>query len=537
MPGQETRPGPLGRDSYGPAPDDHDSRKVYDVCVLGSGASGSVAASEFVKAGWSVVMLEQGPFVSPAMTYDDILRASEPAYVRQSNGCWGLSGYPWTTCNVGGGTVFYGGASFRYREVDFDAGAHMGDADLPVVWPYRYGDLAAFYDELEELIGIAGDPAADPTAPPSHTRAPLPPVEMSAEGRMIHEAARSLGLRPFPTPMAISTRPYRGRPQCAASSPCIEHACEHGSKADARLVFLRPLEAEPGFRLFAGMKAVRLERTSRERVGSVVCLRVDTGREYVFRARYFVVACNAIQSAALLLRSGDEWCAEGIGNEYGMVGRGLCFKMSEYATGYRRGGGLPPEGNGAPPRQGPFSTVSLTDYYVAQECPTGLGGLIYESRYGFPFAARGDENFLRLECLVADQPAWRNRVHLSADTDRWGLPHLVLDYLPHPRDLARLDYMAERCEELLRAAGCKAVRREPSGWEQGSGHLHGTCRAGEDPHTSVLDSDSRVHTVDNLYVVDGAFMPYPGSVNPTLTIQAHALRAARRLVNAARGRG
>lgn len=61
----------------------------------------------------------------------------------------------------------------------------------------------------------------------------------------------------------------------------------------------------------------------------------------------------------------------------------------------------------------------------------------------------------------------------------------------------------------------------------GSTHLHGTCRAGDDARTSIVDANGRVHSLDNVYVADGSYMPYPGGLNPTLTIQANALRIAR----------
>jgi choline dehydrogenase-like flavoprotein len=58
------------------------------------------------------------------------------------------------------------------------------------------------------------------------------------------------------------------------------------------------------------------------------------------------------------------------------------------------------------------------------------------------------------------------------------------------------------------------------------GHPSGTCRFGDDPATSVLDRNCRVHDLDNLYVVDGSFMPSSGGANPSLTIAANALRVA-----------
>ncbi len=104
-----------------------------------------------------------------------------------------------------------------------------------------------------------------------------------------------------------------------------------------------------------------------------------------------------------------------------------------------------------------------------------------------------------------------------------------MPYTPHPTDLARLEHMVERCRELLGASGCRLIRREGKAPHFGGTHLHGACRAGDDPTTSVVDAWGRVHGVDNLYVIDGGFMPYPGGVNPTLTIQANALRCARRM--------
>ena len=516
---------------YGPPPSASDCARMYDVCVIGSGAAGSIAAMEFVAAGLEVVMLEQGGYVGPETSYEEIIRESEMAYARQANGCWSLSGYPWTTCNVGGGTVFYGGASFRYREVDFDPSRYLSGADLPVAWPYQYEDLAPYYDEVEELIGVASASHDDPTAPPGRRATSLPPVAPSPAGRVLNVAARSLGLHPFPTPLAIATQAYRERSACSSTHPCIEHFCEIGAKGDAYTIFVKSLLQQPNFRLFAGLKAVRLRREKQAQVNSVETMRIDSGKNFTFRARLFVVACNAIQSAALLLRSGDRWCQSGLGNEYDMVGRGLCFKLNEYVVGYLAdevtvSQAVDDQAEGV----GPFSTVALTDYYLNSACPTGLGGLIYENRYGFRYAMKPNGSVLRLECLLADQPSHHNRIALSNKLNSLGVPHVVIDYQVHPRDAARLEFIIERMQEILIAAGCRWIRREPTDFSLGSCHLHGTCRSGVDPRTSVLDVNSRVHSLENVYVVDGAFMPYPGSVNPTLTIQAHALKTARYLV-------
>lgn len=514
---------------FGPPPPDDVDAQTFDVCIVGSGASGSVAADELARAGLDVVVVEQGPYVGPDTRFADVVHWAEPAYVRVFSGCFALQGNPWSSCNVGGGTVFYGGASFRYRSVDFDASRFMPAADLPIAWPFGYEELEPYYGEVEQRIGVAADPAADPSAPPMPSARYLPAVAPSAAAAAVAVGARSLGLRPFPTPLAINTVPHAGRAECAKLNPCIEHRCERFAKGDAETVFLRPLLQAGSVALFAGLCAARLERSARDRVSTLVAVRVDTGRVYRIKARRFVLAANAIQSAALLLRSADELSPGGLGNDRDMVGRGLCFKISEWVDGFVDAAAEPTSNDG------PFSTLSLTDHYLDPAAPAGLGGLIYEARYGHRFALhRGLP--VRIECILADQPARDNRVTLSRELDRHGLPRIVMDYTPHPADLARLEHMVERCKELLTASGCRLVRREGKAPHFGGTHLHGACRAGDDPATSVVDPWGRVHDFENLYVVDGGFMPYPGGVNPTLTIQANALRCARRLAGESRRR-
>jgi choline dehydrogenase-like flavoprotein len=517
---------------YGPEPSARDTDRLWDVCVIGSGASGAAVAATLRRAGLDVLILERGGYVGEETSYDDLLAAAEPAWVRQDNGTWACLGYPWTTCNVGGGTVFYGGVTFRHRSIDFDASALLGASEMPVAWPWTPTELSPYYDAIERIVGVSGAADADPGMPRDHPY-PMDPVPISRAGVLIRDAAMRLGLHPFPTPLAIATRPYGGRPACDAVSECISHRCETGAKGDAFSVFLAPLlnAGGDGLRVLAGLRVDRLIRSGGSEVTAAACVREHSGREYRFRASHFVVACNAVQSAALLLRSADADAPSGLGNQNDVVGRGLCFKLSEYLVGFIR---QQVTDTDRPHRSGigPCSTISILDHYVAEDAPGGLGGLIYEAAPEQALHLGAGEQVLRLECIVPDEPRWQNRVRLD---HRSGPPQVVMDYQPHPRDLARLEYLLRRGERILHEAGCSIVLREPSGWALGSGHLHGTARAGRDPATSATDPDGRLHGVPNVVVVDGALLPFPGAVNPTHTIQAVALRCTVRLLRSAFG--
>lgn len=518
--------------AYGPAPTPEDLAGEYDVCVVGSGASGALAAWLLADAGLSVVIVEQGGHITGDISYDDVLASSEAAWIRQENGTWGKTGYPWTTCNVGGGTVFYGGAYFRNRPIDFDPETALGPGELPMRWPWEASELDPYYTAVEELVGVSGAADTDPTLPPRGSDYPLPPVPTSPEGAMLSTAASSLGWHPFSTPLAVTSKDFRGRPGCAADAPCICRKCPIGAKGDAVTRFLEPAIAK-GARLFAGLKAVRLRADGARTATDLECVRMDTGTRYRVRARQFLLCANAVQTAALLLRSRGGRYPQGLGNTHDLVGRGLCFKLSEYLVGYRYRGDEP-AGDGAVGSEvmglGPFSTFAVADLYEDPAAPGGLGGLLYEARPERPYRLRLNEQLLRVEALVPDEPQLANRVRLGTGTDAHGVPDVMMDYQAHPRDLARLEYMLERGTELIRAAGCETVFREPSGWAMGSSHLHGTCRMGTDARTSVTDPDGRLHDTDNVYVGDGAVLPYPAGTNPTLTIQAVALRTAGKLL-------
>ncbi|MEM5331728.1 GMC family oxidoreductase [Paraburkholderia sp. JHI2823] len=486
----------------------------FDVVVIGSGAGGAVAAETFVRAGLRTLLLEEGARLianaGNAVVDADAIRALAGNEVQG----WDPSGWPWSTRNLGGGTVFYGGASFRYTEFDFDPGELIRVDGLPVKWPISAADLTPFYEEIESSLSIdhSGFVCARRQVPEA----------LSLPAEHLWEGALRLGLWPRPTPLAVD------RALCDCCSLCISSQCTRGAKRDVVHAMIGPLADSPNLTLLTGVKAVALMQERRNCASAVHCMDARTKQVRSIRGHRFVLACNAIQTAALLLRSVTPYAPGGIGNEHDVVGRGLCMKLSEYSQGIVKADRQQIDSHPIGYR-GPFSTVCVLDHYLDERCPTGVGGLIYEAKHDNWYPLQVDALVLRVETILADHPSLGNRVRLSSSTDSWGLPQIMIDYTTDSRDLARLAYMVERSTEWLKAAGARDIQHEASNFAKGSTHLHGTCRAGDDPRTSVVDRDGKLHSLDNVYVADGSYMPYPGGVNPTLTIQANALRIARRI--------
>ncbi|MCC8942026.1 GMC family oxidoreductase [Bradyrhizobium sp. Arg62] len=496
---------------------------IVDVCVIGSGASGSTVAYEIAQHGLRVLLLEEGRALPPDASLASVQNDMDGALVRSAAGTLTPSGRPWTVCALGGGVTLYAGITYRYRTIDFDARAHVAGDALDPSWPINYAELRPYYDELEQRVGVARLAGADPLEPPSDPPV-LPPHKYSVPGRLIADAGGRLGQLPFPTPLAINPVPYRGRPACHCDGPCNEHLCPSGARADARSPFTDVSLPPDALTVALGSKAVRIDLGKVSRADSVEWLDTLNRQRARVRARCVVLAGNAVQSAALLLRSAQRGAPDGIGNASGMVGSGISFKISGYVSGSTTID--PPHAHRS---GGPFSTVALSDHYLDDEAPSGLGRMIYEATR----VERTDKDgkiTLRLHFLAADQPMRNNAVRLATSRDGLGLPKIVLDYWTHPLDKRRLGYLSRRASNLLAEAGVAQVDYQDSNYQFGSGHLHGGCRAGIDPAQSVADRWGRVHDIDNLYVADGGFFPYSGGVNPTFTIQANALRIARRIV-------
>jgi choline dehydrogenase-like flavoprotein len=158
-----------------------------------------------------------------------------------------------------------------------------------------------------------------------------------------------------------------------------------------------------------------------------------------------------------------------------------------------------------------------------------------QKRLGKPITRMLEPAIRRVTGLLSiaeDQPSASNRLIISRNIrDRYGLPRMIIEHDYSARDLAARRALVEWCRRILRGAG---ARFSFTHHIDTFSHAVGTVRAGVDPSSSALDAHCRFRGVDNVYVVDGSFMPTSAAVNPSLTIAANALRTATRALEEGR---
>lgn len=511
------------------------NHRPWDAIVIGSGFGGGMAAQVLVDAGCRVLMIERGDWVArgPANWEPENVGPLGPYFgtgapYRQV-GRRGAPSIGAFHC-VGGPSVFYGGVALRFREADFhpDPGIVTGSGAR---WPFSYAELEPYYSAAEQLLGVAGLAGIDPTDPPRSMPYPAGPAPFAGVTRRIAGAAWSLGLSPFPLPLAINHQRQVGRSACQACRTCDGFACAVEAKNDVATMLIRPLIAR-GLELATGMVVTRLEHDG-ERITAVIAVDRRSGSVNRFRADQVFLAAGALASPQLVLASRLAHLNPG-GQ---VVGRFLMRHLNDVVLGV-----FPGEPD---PEHRFHKQLGIHDFYFGDprlSGPRGKLGAIQQLatppaslvRANLPrglSALAGLVNHVTgLLTIAEDQPDYANRVYLGSSSDEYGLPQLQIDHRYGLRDRAAGRALRTRAREVLRRAGAWATYAHRVGTFS---HATGTMRIGADPELSVLDPDGRFRGLENLFVVDGSALATSGGVNPSLTIAAMALRAASRALHLA----
>jgi choline dehydrogenase-like flavoprotein len=538
------------------------ARTRWDAIVVGTGMGGATIGYALARAGWSVLFCEKGRSTLPGT---DALRGdyAERYFTgnrmgpeqlaalrrggRQGEAIFDLSGakarrfVPFVGSGTGGSSALYGMALERFFPADFVPRRHhqnATDSTLPDHWPISFRDLVPFYEVAERLYGVRGtrDPlkSTDDGWPISLA----PPFSPST--REVYDLLESKGMHPYHLPMACAYVP-----NCQG---CQGYLCAYSCKRDSASVCLMPALDEHGATLADDCEVLRLE-SSGSRVTNVLCRR--RGIEARLSGDIVILAGGALATPTLLFRSASGDWPRGLANTSGALGKNLMRHFVDLYAVFprRRDAGT-----------GNVKELGCNDFYVTKDGKYGslqsfgrlppaamllddieqdvrhhIGGwAAYVTRMAkpiiTPLLARFLSRPLILATILEDLPYAHNRVTAASAVEE---SRIEIRY--------RIDELARQRIRDFRGMVGRALNPhrflliKQAESNQRLAHVCGTCRFGDDAQSSVLDANNKAHDLENLYIVDGSFLPSSGGTNPALTIAANALRVADYLI-AARNR-
>jgi choline dehydrogenase-like flavoprotein len=501
--------------------------ETYDLVIIGTGMGGGTLAYALRESGLKILMLERGDYlpVEPENWSSEAV-FKEKRYKPKEQ--WfdeaGRPFAPGVHYFVGGNTKVYGAALPRFRREDFEVLEH--EEGISPAWPVKYEEYEPYYCRAERMLLVHGQTGDDATEPPHSEPYPFPPVAHEPYVEDLKSRLQKQGLHPYFLPLGIdlrsriSDRGLKVDGKCIRCNTCDGFPCQVNAKADADLCCVRPALEQENVELMTRARVHRLLTDGSGRRVTAAEVEHD-GQTIRISADTFVVACGAVNSAALLLRSASDIHPKGLANSSDLVGRNYMVHNNTalMAIDLRRRNLTRFQ-----------KTLAINDFYFQGEgsrFPLGnlqmLGklqaGMLAASKPYVPKATLREMANRSVDWWVMseDLPNPESRVILGTG----GRIEVVF----RPSNLAAHDRLIRAATRMLKAAGYPIVFVQRMGIETNS-HQCGTINFGTDPAKSVLDPFCRSHDVSNLFVVDASFFPSSAAVNPALTIAAQALRVA-----------
>ena len=377
---------------------------------------------------------------------------------------------------------------------------------------------------------------------------------MDQAGAVFDAAAKKLSYHPFSTPRAILSKAYKGRPGCTYCGFCQAFGCHVGAKSSILVTVLPQADATGNFKLITGAMCYRVNSDNSGRVTGVAYWGPD-GSDNTIEAELVILTPFIYDNTRLLLLSKTDKFPNGLANSSGQVGKHLTAHMmpnvyvafdDRHINNY----------------MGPSAQKHTIDDFNADNFNHADVGFIRGSQIsvgtgnleggpisltttappsGVPRWGAAYRDFLakyyaRHAAMVAQTenlPYADQTIDLDPNVrDAWGLPAPRLTYdWRRPNELARVEFMMKKMEEIGRAMGATHVWRAPLGPGAPGAHHEGGTRMGTDPKTSVVNRYGQSWDIPNLFVIGSSTFPSMSGFNPTLTIQALAYMSADAIVN------
>jgi choline dehydrogenase-like flavoprotein len=528
--------------------------KVHDVIVIGSGASGGMAAWNLTRQGINVLLLDAGQrfnrdeFWTHVMPYEwrertargeqppqFFLSAKEQPLITPPN-------QPYWLLRVwghGGKTNVWGRVSLRCSDLDFKSAERDG---WEIPWPISYKDIAPYYDKVEQLIGVCGGDDDSDSLPGS--RYHLPPPKLRCGEWLLKNAAARVDIPIVNIRRAVLTKSHRGFAQCHFCGAC-GRGCDTASffnSAD----YLLPFAMKTGrLELRSNAVAARILVDDEGRVAGVQYFDRYSQKEYEVRGKVVVLGASCIDSTRILLNSKSRLYPNGIGNSSGVIGKYLCeqvrvtvkaFLPQLYGRSTTNDDGIGGEHIYLPRFN---HRGKKRDYlrgfgvqFWGSGCQAGAGHFAGNlPGFGPEFKKEVKRRYpatVNLFPFGEVLPRADNYVTVEGTPlDQYGVPLPKIVYSFGENERKMVEDIYDSLETILTEAKAEIfhLQRGRVDTPGSSIHEHGTCRMGSDPKRSALNRFNQMHDVKNLFVIDGSSFTTATEKNPTLTILALAWRA------------
>jgi choline dehydrogenase-like flavoprotein len=547
-------------------------RPEYDVCIVGSGAGGAMAAYELTRQGARVVMLEAGPWWDNTkdssmlkMPYDTARRggSTPERQFGEHDAClggWDIPGEPYTVAEgsqnfrwwrgrmLGGRTNHWGRISLRFGPHDFKAKSRDGLGDD---WPIGYDDIKPYYDRVDRLVGIFGSNEGLENHPDGEF---MPPPEPRCYEKLVQRASKKLNVTCIPARLSIITKPLGMRAPCHYCGQC-NRGCMTNSNFTAPNVLLFPAQKTGRLTILSNAMAREVTVNDAGLATGVSYIDKKSGRDEHVRAKVVVLAASSLESSRIMLNSKSSRFPDGIGNSSGVVGRYITDSTGTDVAGYIPSlEGMPRhncDGVGGGhvympwwldnkkldfPRGyhievwGGYGMPSYGFMGGIQRYPDG-GGYgaslkeSYRKYWGTTIGFSGRGEMIPNEKSYAELDPERR--------DQWGIPVLRFHWQWTDHEYNQVKHMQETFRSLIAEMGGTVFNAMPAK-EQGYGiatggsiiHELGTARMGSDAKVSALNSQCQAWDCKNLFVADGGSFVSQCDKNPTWTILALSMRAS-----------
>lgn len=563
-----------------------------DVAIVGLGWCGSIMAIEMAEAGLDVIAFERGPWRDTATDFNVGYVQDELRYVIQQELMITAAEDTYTFRNaahqtalpireygsfllgtgVGGSGAHWSGLTWRYNPTDFQLRSHLtgryGARAIPKDllirdWGVTYNELEPYYDKFEKMAGIGGkagmlngayQEGGNPFEGNRSSEFPLPPMPMTYAPTLFAEAAKNLGMRPFPTPSgnasAVYTNPYGvTMGPCTYCGYCSRCGCANYSKATPQTNIIPALMRKPNFTAQAQSEVLRVQMDASGTRATGVIYVDSTGQQYEQPADLVILTAFSVPNVRLLFASGIGQAYDPV-TEKGLIGKNYAYQTNSSVqlffdkknfNPFIAGGGVGQacdefngdnfDHSGLGFFGGACIMSNVTSGWPISNRMTPPG----TPRWGKKWKQATKDNYLSTTVVRTQGSSFPTRAnYLGVDPtykDRHGRNMMQLTFDFPENDLKMSAFVTDKAAEVARAMGPKQiVAKAPKGPYNivpfQSTHNTGGAIMGNNPRDSVVNKYLQCWDVPNLFVIGGSAFPQNAGYNPTATVGALAYWAA-----------